>query len=104
MCLECWNPKPIKTSIGQSKILEIFALKDKIIGKSLSFIIEAAIDDIFLDVSTSLRRRKNCHFVLAKIKRWNNIKWFIKGKILKFSNSMNHHILEKVLNSYISDQ
>ena len=89
---------------GKMRPLGIASPRDKIIQEAYRAILEQVLEDKFSDKSHGFRPSRGCHSALAEIRYWNGIKWFVEGDIKSFFDSINHHLLEKLLKRHFNDQ
>jgi len=95
----------IPISSVNTRILGIPNLRDKIIQQCMNTLLSNIYENIFLDTSHGFRPNRTTHTALKSIKYgWNGIKWFIEGDIKSSFNSIDHHILEKLLKEEIDDK
>jgi len=102
--------KPIRREFipkknGGSRIIGIPGPRDKIVQKAASLLLEQIYENnVFLPSSHGFRRGKSTHSALFQTRSWANIDWFIEGDIAKYFDTIDHNILQSLLEKQIEDQ
>jgi group II intron reverse transcriptase/maturase len=102
--------KPIRREFipkknGGSRIIGIPGPRDKIVQKAASLLLEQIYENnVFLPSSHGFRRGKSTHSALSQTRSWANIDWFIEGDIAKYFDTIDHNILQSLLEKQIDDQ
>lgn len=87
------------------KPLDIFSLQNQIVEQVMYFALEAVYEDgIFLNSSHGFRKNRSPHTGLKQVSQWTAVKWFIKGDIEFYFDTINHQILANLLQKRIQDQ
>jgi len=93
---------------GKMRQFGISSIRDKVIQQVMVMILEAIWDSdknsIFLKNSHGFRRGRGTHTALKEITKWNGTKWFIKGDIESYFDTIDHFKLEELLKRKICDK
>jgi group II intron reverse transcriptase/maturase len=93
---------------GKLRPLGISSPIDKVVQQVMVFILEVIWDNpdnpIFINSSHGFRRNKGTHTALKEISYWSGIEWFIEGDIKSYFDTIDHHIIENILMTRISDR
>lgn len=89
---------------GKMRPLGVASPRDKIIQEAFRAILEQVLEPKFSEYSHGFRPGRGCHTALAAIRYWNGVKWFIEGDIKSFFDTINHHLLERLLRKHFKDQ
>jgi len=102
--------KPIRREFipkknGGFRTIGIPGPRDKIVQKAASLLLEQIYEDnVFLPSSHGFRRNKSTHSALHQTRSWRNIDWFVEGDIAKYFDTIDHNILQSLLEKQIDDQ
>lgn len=109
--MESYQPAPTKEvlipkpgSSMKKRPLRILAIEDKIVQQSLLFLLEAVFEKNFSDRSHGFRPKRGAHTACKSIRTWRGVSWFIKGDILNYFPTINHHKLMNLIGQKIHDQ
>lgn len=92
---------------GSMQIIAITNVKDKIIQKAMSVLLEIIYEDngYFHDESHGFRPNRGLHTALQQIKyKWFGIPYYIKVNVNKAFDDINKKVLINILNENISDK
>ena len=106
---EQYKPAPIKRVLipeenGKMRRLGIPSIEDKIVQRSLLFLLEAVFEKTFSEKSHGFRPKKGAHTVCKNIRQWKGVSWFIEGDIVDFFDTINQQKLMLFINLRIKDQ
>ena len=82
---------------GKLRPLGIASPRDKIIQQAMRMVMETVLEPKFLNSSHGFRPHRGCHTALKEIRSWRGVPWIIEGDIKSFFDSIDHHILEQLL-------
>nr|EMN23750.1 RNA-directed DNA polymerase [Leptospira santarosai serovar Arenal str. MAVJ 401] len=97
----------IPKSDGKMRPLGIPTVKDKVLQKSVSGILNMIYEPYFCDFSYGFRPQRSCHQALARLKEGVNkreIRWIIDADIKAYFDNVNHKWMLKFLRHRISDR
>ena len=89
---------------GKKRPIGIPSPKDKVILKAMSMVLEKIYEPEFLNTSHGFRPNRGTHSALESITKWTGTKWFIEGDITACFDSIQHHLLIKILSKKINDK
>jgi group II intron reverse transcriptase/maturase len=106
LCTGSYKPLPVRLkAFGEDQPLEVPFPRDKIVQEAVRHILHAIYEPCFLDCSHGFRTGRSCHTALKSIKLgFGGVTWFIKGDISKCFDSVDHHVLAKILSQRIDDK
>jgi len=82
--------------------------RDKIVQQVMVMILEAIWDSpkdpIFNDQSHGFRHGRGTHSALKAVTVWGAIDWLIEGDISSYFDTIDHHVLERLLKRRIQDK
>jgi retron-type reverse transcriptase len=64
---------------------------------SLESIWDSRDSPIFLSCSQGYRKNRGTHTTLKQVHSWKAIEWFIEGDIISYCDTIDPHILERLL-------
>lgn len=106
-----YQPKPVKRAAyapkpkGGLRPLGIPCPRDKIIQEAGRMALNTIFEPTFYDCSHGFRAGRCCHSALHQVKfKFGQINWIVEGDITKCFDSLDHHILAKLLASKIDDK
>lgn len=106
-----YQPNParrhyIPKSGGTSKRpLGIPSAEDKLVQEVVRLMLESIYEPSFLHVSHGFRPKRSCHTALSQVqKTYTGVKWFVEGDIKSFFDTIDHHVLVKLLKRRIADE
>jgi len=70
----------------------------------MNMVMEIILEPNFLDVSHGFRPNRGCHTALKEIRSWRSVPWIIEGDIQSFFDSIDHHILEQLLEKHFRER
>jgi retron-type reverse transcriptase len=88
---------------GKMRPLGISPPRDKIIQQAMRIVMEEVLEPRFLNNSHGFRPKKGCHSALKDIRHWKGVTWFLEGDIKAFFDSIDHHMLERLINKHFKD-
>lgn len=65
-------------------------------------VLEKVYEPIFLKTNHGFRPNRGTHSVLESITKWTGTKWFIEGDIDACFDSIQHHLLIKILSKKLT--
>src|SRR5699024_8874332 len=90
---------------GKKCVTGIPAFEDKLVQEIVRMILESVYEGRFNGSSHGFRPNRSCHTALDRVqKSFRGIKWFIKGDVHSFFDSMDHHVLIGLLRKRIDDE
>lgn len=106
---EQYKPAPVKVVLipkqdGKMRRLGIPSIEDRIVQRSLLFLLEAVFEKTFSEKSHGFRPKKGAHTVCKNIRQWKGVSWFIEGDIVDFFDTINHQKLMHLISLRIKDQ
>ena len=106
---EQYKPAPVKVVLipkqdGKMRRLGIPSIEDRIVQRSLLFLLEAVFEKTFSERSHGFRPKKGAHTVCKNIRQWKGVSWFIEGDIVDFFDTINHQKLMLLISLRIKDQ
>ncbi|UYX55839.1 reverse transcriptase domain-containing protein (plasmid) [Bacillus thuringiensis] len=106
-----YQPNPAKRTYipkknsNDKRPLGIPSFEDKLVQEVIRLILEAIYEPNFSDRSHGFRVNRSCHTALIQAKKvFNGAKWWVEGDIKGFFDSIDHHILIKLLRKRIKDE
>lgn len=100
-----FRTKNIPKPQGGQRGLKIAPPRDKIIQRVITDILEAIYEPSFSKHSFGFRQNLGCHDALQYIKKkYQGTRWFIEGDIAKCFDTIDHHILIRILRRRIKDE
>lgn len=78
--------------------------RDRVVQKVMAMTLEEIYESKFLNSSHGFRPKRGTHSALKSVIGWNGVKWFIEGDISKCFDTLDHHILEKLLKREVSSK
>ena len=107
---ESWNPSPArriyipKPGKAEKRPLGIQGPEEKIVQSTMTFILDAIYEPVFLQQSFGFRPKRGVHNALIKIEEnYDGMTFAIEGDIKGMYDNVNHHILIKLLKKRIDD-
>lgn len=70
----------------------------------MSMVLEKIYEPEFLNTSHGFRPNRGTHSALQSITKWTGTKWFIEGDITACFDSIQHHLLIKIVSKKINDK
>jgi group II intron reverse transcriptase/maturase len=106
---EKYQPEPIKKVFiskagGKACPFGILGIEDRIVQHALLYLLKAVFEKKFSDKSYGYRPNREVHTICKNIKQWKGVSWFIRGNILSYFDTINHHKLIEIINLQITDQ
>jgi len=89
---------------GKKRPIGIPSPKDKVVLKAMSMVLEKIYEPEFLNNNHGFRPNRGTHSALESITKWTGTKWFIEGDITACFDSIQHHLLMKILGKKINDK
>jgi len=89
---------------GKKRPLGIGSPRDKIVQQALKMVLEIIIEPKFLDTSHGFRPKRGCHSALKYIRNWKGVPWLLEGDIKSFFDSIDHHVLAKLLSKHFRER
>ena len=89
---------------GKLRPLGISSPRDKIIQQAMNMVLETILEPKFLDTSHGFRPYRGCHTALETIRSWKGVPWIIEGDIKSFFDSIDHHLLEGLLEKHFHEK
>lgn len=105
-----YQPKQMKRKFGLGKYFGLRPLgipcpRDKIVQEAARIALNTIFEPTFYDCSHGFRAGRCCHSALHQVKfKFGQVNWIIEGNITKCFDSLDHHILAKLLASKIDDK
>lgn len=105
-----YQPKPVKKKClskpkGGLRPLEIPCPRDKIIQEAARMALNTIFEPTFYDCSHGFRAGRSRHSALHQVEsNFGQINWIIEGEITECLDTLDHHILAKLLASKIDDK
>ncbi len=94
----------IEKSNKKKRPLGIPSPKDKVVLQAIYMVLEKVYEPIFLKTNHGFRPNRGTHSALESITKWKGTTWFIEGDIDACFDSMQHHLLIKILSKKINDK
>lgn len=106
---EQYESAPVKRLLipkqdGRIRRLSLPSIEDRIVQRSLLFLLEAVFEKTFSEKNHGFRPKKGAHTACKSIRQWKGISWFIEGDIINFFDNINHQKLMLLINLRIKDQ
>lgn len=106
---EQYEPVPVKRLLipkqnGSIRRLSLPSIEDRIVQRSLLFLLEAVFEKTFTEKNHGFRPKKGAHTACKNIRQWKGISWFIEGDITNFFDNINHQKLMLLIDLRIKDQ
>ena len=89
---------------GKLRNLSIPSPRDKIIQQAFRMILESVFEPLFLNYNHGFRPNKSPITAIYEVRKWNGVTWIIEGDMKNYFDSINHHILAKLIRREIKDQ
>jgi group II intron reverse transcriptase/maturase len=92
------------TALGRKRSFDVFSFSDKLVQEVIRQLLQAYYEPRFSNLSHGYRPGRGCHTALGEIdRRFQGIKWFIKGDIQRCFENIHHDILMNSLRQNIQD-
>jgi len=98
--------KRIKTLdlVNKVKLLNIPSICDKIVQKAMIKALQVVYNNNLSDSLYVFKSNKNPHFAIKQVTGWSGTKWFLKGDIYKSFETIDYHLLAKLLQKKIKSK
>lgn len=94
-----------KKNSKKKRPLGIPSAGDKLVQEVVRMILESIYEPSFSKFSHGFRPNRSCHTALNQIQNnFTGVKWFIEGDIKAYFDTIDHHILIKILRKRIKDE
>ena len=89
---------------GKLRPLGIASPRDKVIQQAMNMVMETVLEPKFHNSSHGFRPKRGCHTALQEIRSWKGVPWIIEGDIKSFFDSIDHHVLERLLAKHFRER